>query len=105
MPTTPAVYLAATLLTSGLSTAAVAQTGHPSEAPADHARAGAAGSEEVGSYARYLMLNGKPRDQAVMAAWSIDHPAPSKHFALRGANPNADAASNSADASSAVPAR
>ena len=35
----------------------------------------AANDQELGSYARYLMLNGETRDNAVAAARNIDHPA------------------------------
>jgi len=38
---------------------------------------------QVGSYARYLMLNGTPREEAVKAAQNVDHPATSTRFALR----------------------
>jgi len=31
--------------------------------------------EALGSYARYLMLNGKSRDEAIREARHIDHPA------------------------------
>ncbi len=105
MPTALTLFLSATLLAFGLSNAANAQSGRPSEAPADHAVEISAKSEDVGSYARYLMLNGRTREEAVRAAWNIDHPAPSKHFALRGAKPGADAASRSVAASSAATSR
>lgn len=71
--------LAAAVL-SFASLAASAQTGRPSEAPSD--RPVAASTDDAGSYAHYLMLNGKPRDVAVAEAQNVDHPAPSKHFAL-----------------------
>lgn len=58
------------------SVAANAQTGRPStvevKAAADAPRDVAA-DEALGSYARYLMLNGATRDQAIAAARNIDH--------------------------------
>ena len=58
------------------SVAASAQTGRPSpievKAAADTPRSVAA-DEELGSYARYLMLNGATREEAVAAARNIDH--------------------------------
>ena len=58
------------------SVAASAQTGRPSaievHAAADAPRTVAA-DEELGSYARYLMLNGATREEAVAAARNIDH--------------------------------
>jgi hypothetical protein len=59
------------------SVAAHAQTGRPSAvevpAAADMPRA-SAGDEQLGSYARYLMLNGATRENAVVAARNIDRP-------------------------------
>jgi hypothetical protein len=60
------------------SIAAHAQTGRPSalEVPAAAAAPKAvAGDEQLGSYARYLMLNGATRENAVVAARNIDRPA------------------------------
>ena len=60
------------------SVAAQAQTGRPAtvevHAAADTPRLAAA-DEELGSYARYLMLNCATRDEALAAARNIDHPA------------------------------
>ena len=68
------------------SVAAQAQTGRPStvevQAAADTPRVAAA-DEELGSYARYLMLNGATRDEALAAARNIDHPAARKVVASR----------------------
>ena len=85
MKTPTAITVAASLLAAVLTVPAFAQTGRPSEAPSDRSTVAVAGSDEVGSYARYLMLNGKPREVALEAARNVDHPAPSKHFALRSA--------------------
>jgi len=67
-----AVAIAAALF----SVAASAQTGRPSavevKAAADTPRTVAA-DEELGSYARYLMLNGATREEAVAAARNIDN--------------------------------
>ncbi|HEY9027557.1 MAG TPA: hypothetical protein VIP05_24910 [Burkholderiaceae bacterium] len=58
------------------SVAANAQTGRPSavevKAAADTPHAVAA-DEALGSYARYLMLNGATREQAIAQARNIDH--------------------------------
>ncbi len=58
------------------SVAASAQTGRPAtvevQAAADTPRVVAA-DEELGSYARYLMLNGATREEAVAAARNVDH--------------------------------
>ena len=68
------------------SVAAQAQTGRPStvevQAAADTPRVAVA-DEELGSYARYLMLNGATRDEALAAARNIDHPAARKVVASR----------------------
>ena len=37
-----------------------------------------ASDDELGSYGRYLMLNGATRDEAVAQARNVDHPAPRK---------------------------
>ena len=69
-----------------LSLSAHAQTGRPSSAEmasASHPTPVAASEQQVGSYARYLMLNGATRDEALRAARNIDHPAPSKQLAGR----------------------
>jgi len=60
------------------SVAAHAQTGRPSaqEVPAAAVAPQVVDADaQVGSYARYLMLNGVPRADAVVAARNIDHPA------------------------------
>jgi hypothetical protein len=81
--------LAATIF----SIAANAQTGRPSsvelqaQAEAPHV---VADDQELGSYARYLMLNGATRDEAVAAARNIDHPAARKFVASQD-RPRADA--------------
>ena len=77
------------------SVAANAQTGRPSavelqaQAEAPHV---VGNDQELGSYARYLMLNGATRGDAVVAARNIDHPAARKLVASRGrAGANAQA--------------
>ncbi len=71
---TSALIAAAVLSTAAFG--AFAQTGRPSttEAPAAPI-AVAQGDAQVGSYARYLMLNGTTRDEAIAQAASVDHPA------------------------------
>jgi hypothetical protein len=78
--------LGAAFILSATAIGANAQTGRPSEAPAAQPAVSSTGSDGPGSYARYLMLNGTPRDVAVVEARNIDHPAPSRHFALHAAN-------------------
>jgi len=74
------------VFSAAFSVGAQAQTGRPSavevKAAADTPRVAAA-DEELGSYGRYLMLNGATREQAVAAARNIDHPAPRKVLASR----------------------
>jgi len=78
---------AAALLASVVTVAAHAQTGTPSaqEVGATTAAAPSApvnvAEDDVGSYARYLMLNGKTREEAVKEAQTFDHPAPVRRFA------------------------
>ena len=105
MKTSPTTPITATLLAVAFSVTAHAQTGRPSEAPCDRPTIVASDNGEVGSYARYLMLNGKPRDEALKEAQNIDHPAPSKYFALRGVKPTADAASGVTEAGGAATSR
>ena len=69
-----------------LSSAAMAQTGRPSEAPDAVARSSSVidtQRDPAGSYAHYLMLNGATPDVAIREARCIDHPAPRK-FAAHG---------------------
>lgn len=77
------IALAAAVLTI----AAQAQTGRPSpiEVPAssDAPRAVAA-DQELGSYGRYLMLNGATRDEALVAALNVDHPVVRSRVAAQG---------------------
>ncbi len=79
-----AFTVALTLL--AVAAAANAQTGRPSAAEV-HAPTVAAQpvvvDGEPGSYARYLMLNGVTRDEAIVAAQHIDHPAARKVVARR----------------------
>ncbi len=77
-----AVALAATVFTLSSH----AQTGRPSalevQAAADMPRAVVA-DQELGSYGRYLMLNGATREAALAAARNIDHPSPRDRVATR----------------------
>ena len=68
---------AVAILSAAFCVAADAQTGRPStqEAPAAVTSV-AQGDPQVGSYARYLMLNGLPRDEAILQAAPYDRPAP-----------------------------
>ena len=83
------VAVAAALFSVGAS----AQTGRPSpvevKAAADAPKAVAA-DEALGSYARYLMLNGATREQAVAAARNIDH-APTRTLLAVCSHARADA--------------
>jgi hypothetical protein len=74
------------LILSAVAIGANAQTGRPSEAPAVQPTVSSTGSGEPGSYARYLMLNGSPRDVAIEAARNIDHPAAARRLALHTAS-------------------
>jgi hypothetical protein len=86
-----AVAVAAALFSVGAS----AQTGRPSpvevKAAADTPSPVAA-DEALGSYARYLMLNGATREQAVAAARNMDHAPTRTLLAVRShARTDADA--------------
>jgi len=67
---------AAVVATALFSAAAGAQTGRPSSVEV-HAAADAPQAvvvdTQLGSYARYLMLNGATRDEAVAAARNVDN--------------------------------
>lgn len=75
------------VLAAAFSMAAQAQTGRPATvevpAAADAPRVAVA-DEELGSYARYLMLNGATRDEALVAARNIDHPVVRSRVAAQG---------------------
>lgn len=77
---------AATIAAAFFSVAANAQTGRPSlvevKTAADAPRSIVA-DEALGSYARYLMLNGATREQAIEAARNIDHAPTRTLLALR----------------------
>jgi hypothetical protein len=72
-----ALITAIALASAAFCVGANAQTGRPSteEAPAAHV-AVVQGDAQVGSYARYLMLSGMPRDEAIVQAAPFDRPAP-----------------------------
>ena len=86
MKSSTSLIAAVTVLAAAFSVGAQAQTGRPStvevQAAADAPRVAAA-DQELGSYARYLMLNGATREDAIVAARNIDHPAPRKVLASR----------------------
>ena len=86
MKSSTSLIAAITVLAAVFSVGAQAQTGRPStvevQAGADTPRVAAA-DQELGSYARYLMLNGATREDAIAAARNIDHPAPRKVLASR----------------------
>ena len=86
------------LATAAFTVAAQAQTGRPSTievpAAADAPHAVAA-DQELGSYGRYLMLNGATRETALAAARNVDHPVVRSRFATR----------NRSDADSKAPSR
>ncbi len=68
-----AIALAAAVFT----VAAQAQTGRPSSVEVSASREAprtVAADDEAGSYARYLMLNGATREEALASARNIDHP-------------------------------
>jgi len=82
-----------TAIVAGLAIAAAvfsatanAQTGRPSplevKAAADTPSTVVA-DEELGSFARYLMLNGATRERAVAAARNIDHTDGRTQYAVR----------------------
>jgi hypothetical protein len=86
-----------TLLVTAIALAAAAstisaqaQTGRPSaievESSSDAPHAVAA-DQELGSYARYLMLNGATRDEALAAARNIDHSVVRSRVAAKGHAP------------------
>ena len=78
---------AVALAAAAFTISAQAQTGRPStvevSAAADAPHAVAA-DQELGSYARYLMLNGATRDQALAAARNVDHPLVRSRVAAQG---------------------
>ena len=84
------------LLAVAFTVGANAQTGAPSAQEVGHAAPVAQGAPvnvadaDVGSYARYLMLNGATHDEAVKAAQNIDHPS-ARRFAWHRARASAPA--------------
>ena len=82
-----AFVTAVAIVAAVFSVAASAQTGRPSsievKAAADTPR-NLAADDELGSYARYLMLNGATRDEAVVAARNVDHPVVRSRVAAQG---------------------
>ena len=84
-----AIALAAT----AFSVSSQAPTGRPSvieaQAAADGPRTVAA-DQELGSYGRYLMLNGATRETALAASRNVDHPVARERVATR-ARAGADA--------------
>ena len=86
MKSSTLLVTAAAVLSAVLSAAVQAQTGRPStievKAAADAPRASSADAE-LGSYGRYLMLNGATREDAIAASRNIDRPAARKVVADR----------------------
>jgi len=84
---TPLLVAAIALAAAGFTVTAQAQTGRPSAIEVQAAGAAphvVAADPELGSYGRYLMLNGATRDQALAAARNIDHPVVSTRLASQG---------------------
>lgn len=81
------LFSAIALAAAAFAISAQAQTGRPSpievRASSDTPRI-VATDDELGSYARYLMLNGATRDEALVAARNVDHPAQRSRVAARG---------------------
>jgi len=79
------ISAAIALLGAAFTVGANAQTGAPSAQETGHQATVSApvdaADAEVGSYARYLMLNGTPRDEAVKTARNVDNRAVSTRFA------------------------
>ena len=79
---TNAIIISVALSGIAISIPAAAASGRPSEAQASSETACIVPDEPIelgrdaqpGSYARYLMLNGKPRERAIVEARNIDHP-------------------------------
>ena len=88
---------AVALLATAFTVGANAQTGAPSaqelgrSAPAAQSAPVNVADADVGSYARYLMLNGATHDEAVKAAQNIDHPS-ARRFAWHRARATTPAA-------------
>ena len=80
------VAVAAALFSVGAS----AQTGRPSAIEVKAAAIAptpVAADEALGSYARYLMLNGATREEALVAARNVDHPVVRSRVATQGRTP------------------
>jgi hypothetical protein len=82
-------FIAAAAVAAALfSVAASAQTGRPSDEEIGQPSAPASvvdtANGPVGSYARYLMLNGKTRDEAVAEAKAYDQPKHYPRFVFHG---------------------
>lgn len=90
-----AAVTAIALLAAVFSVAASAQTGRPSDVETqDPPQAGHVVDvtrSQVGSYARYLMLQGVTRDEAISQAQTFDHPATATRFASSAARAKASA--------------
>jgi hypothetical protein len=86
MKSSTLLVTAAAVLSAALAVSVQAQTGRPStvevKAAADAPRATSADTQ-LGSYGRYLMLNGATREDAIAASRNIDHPAARKVVASR----------------------
>ena len=78
---------AVALAAAAFTISAQAQTGRPSTLEAQgagDAPHAVAADPELGSYARYLMLNGATRDEALAAARNVDHPVVRSRVATQG---------------------
>lgn len=76
---------------AAITISAHAATGMPSQAAREHAVGTSpvidtGAGTEPGSYGRYLMLNGKSREEAIAEASSIDHPAARSASPSRGSS-------------------
>ena len=75
------------LAAAAFTVAAQAQTGRPSSvevSTSSETPRAVAADDEAGSYARYLMLNGATREEALASARNVDHPAVRSRVAGRG---------------------
>jgi hypothetical protein len=102
---TNAIIISIACLGAAISIPAGAATGKPSEAQASSETVCVVPDEPIelgrdaqpGSYARYLMLNGKPRERAVVEARNIDHQAMRQMASQRAAPAPAQTAAATAD--------
>ena len=87
-----ALLVVAGIVAALVSVAANAQTGRPATVEVQNATDAphdVVADVQVGSYARYLMLNGVTRDEAIAAARNVDHASTRTLLALRSKTPRA----------------